>query len=502
VIEIERLTVQYGKARVLDNLSLHLHPGELVLLTGPSGCGKTTLARAISGLIPHALPARLAGRVSVAGLDTQEHPLPKLATRVGLVLQNPAAQLFGTTVEEEIGLGPLNLGLDDATVAERVRWALEAVGIAHLSRRTVRNLSGGEQQRVAIAATLAMRPSVLLLDEPSSNLDAKGTDLLLSVLRSLRDEHDVTILVIEHRPERFASLADRVLVMKTGNIIADGRPDEVFAGRDLLARVGIRFPWHVPGQHWEDVLPSGRMTPPPADVPLVGLEGLRAGYNRSDVLRDVELALYPGEFAALVGENGAGKSTLARVLAGLLKPRRGRVRWGAPTRHQPRVGLVLQDPLVQLLCDTVEEEIAFGPRNYGRLGAGKTAALLREADLEAQASRGVLSLSSGQQQRLVVAAIAALEPQLLVVDEPTLGQDWAHLSQMIEFLQQLNRQGTSILLITHDAKLICRYARRVIVLENGRIVADGPPRRPRPTPAQETAGAELDCTRGSHRESA
>jgi len=476
MIEIERLTVHYGARRALQDVTLRLLPGQLTLLTGPSGCGKSTLARAICGLIPQALPARVEGRVTVDGLDAAAHPLAELATHVGLVLQNPAAQLFCATVEEEVSSGPRNRGLDEAAVAARTGEALQALGIPHLRDRLVRHLSSGEQQRVAIAATLALRPTALVLDEPASRLDLAGVGLLLETLRRLADEHGIAILVIEHRAELLAPVADRVLFMEGGALVADGPAGELLARRDLLTRLGVRYPWQTLQEYWEDVLPDGRPGPPVGPDPLVAMAGVRADYGGGPVLRGVDLAIGPGELVALVGENGAGKSTVGRVLVGLLRPRQGRVRWQRDL-PSPRVGLVLQDALAQLFNDTVEEEIAFGPRNLRRYDPAQVEELLAQADLRERRASGILNLSAGQQQRLAVAAVAALQPALLVVDEPTVGQDWQHLSQMLNFLRRLNARGTSILLITHDAKLICRYVPRVVVLQAGRVVADGAPRR-------------------------
>jgi energy-coupling factor transport system ATP-binding protein len=478
MIQIERLRVAYGQQAVLRDLTLDIEEGTIVLLTGASGCGKTSLARVLSGLIPHAIPALVSGNARVAGREVAACTIPELATRVGLILQNPSAQLFNTTVEEEVAFGPRNLGMGASEVHRRSQWALEAMEISHLRDRPVRELSGGEQQLVVIAATLAMRPTVLILDEPTSNLDLWGTHRLIAALQHLRNAYGITILIIEHRPERFTSLPDRVLLMDRGQIVADGPPEQVFAQKTLLTRLGIRYPWKTFEQHWEDILPQGIESSGQVDRKLVELTGVTAGYHSREVLKGIDLSLSAGGLAALVGKNGAGKTTLGRVFTGLLRPRRGQIRWTKSQGQAPHVGFVLQNPLAQLFCDTVEEEIAFGPRNFGRYSPEQIQSLLKEADLLDLRARSTLQLSSGQQQRLAVAAVAALKPSLLIVDEPTLGQDWGHLSRTMEFLLDLNNQGTAILLITHDVKLICRYIPRMIVLQEGCIVADGPPRRP------------------------
>jgi len=367
MIEIENLTVRYGEETAIEGLSLRVEQGEFALLTGPSGCGKSTLARCLVGLIPHSSDATMSGRVAVDGVPTGEHAVAELATHVGLVFQNPVTQLFSLTVAEEVAFGPRNLGLPPPEVAERCRFALEATGIEHMSGRATKTLSTGEQQRLAIAAVLAMRPKILVLDEPTSNLDLKGTKAVLETLHRLCHEYGLTILIIEHRLSEAGRFANRALVMNQGQIILDGPPESVFSQRELLSQLGVRHP----RQRLQDDWPVPRSQGGPHDhgrrKPLVELQGVEAGYDSRMVLRDIDFAVYPGEFVALVGDNGAGKTTIAKLLAGLLKPRGGRVAWDGSARRLPlgrRVGLLFQNPLHQLFCENVEEEIAFGPRNF------------------------------------------------------------------------------------------------------------------------------------------
>jgi energy-coupling factor transporter ATP-binding protein EcfA2 len=478
MIEVAELTVRYGGQPALEGVSFTVGRGEFVLLSGPSACGKSTLARSLNGLIPHAWPhpstssghcassARMVGRVVVDGLETTAHSLPELAGHVGLVFQNPATQLFNATVEEEVAFAPRNLGLPAEEVAARVTFALGATGISLLRGRAIRALSSGEQQRVAIASVLALRPQVLVLDEPTSNLDWRGVEQVMSTLDRLHRQEGLTILVIEHRLHAVVPLANRVLLMQGGRIVADGRPEDVFAGSPIR-----RFADSPQPPNYPTTQPPNHLTP----HPLVTIQGLEAGYGRRTVLQGLNLALYPGEFAALVGDNGAGKSTLARVLAGLLRPRQGRITWEKKLRRLPlgqRVGILFQNPLDQLVCDTVEEEIAFGPRNFGLSPfeiRERLETTLAVADLTALRHRRSATLSVGEQQRTALAAALSTDPRLLILDEPTMGQDWAHLSHLMESLIQLNHNGQTILLITHDDKLVCRYAGRIILLEEGRI---------------------------------
>lgn len=473
MIDLDHLTVRYGENPALMDVSLHVEPGEFVLITGASGCGKSTLARCLNGLIPHTVAAYMSGRVTVDGRTTTDSTVSELAQSVGLVFQNPATQLFNLTVPDEVAFGPRNLGLDAAEVERRVEWALAATGIAHLRTRSIRALSGGELQRLAIASVLAMGPRVLVLDEPTSSLDVKSTREVMQTLARL-NAGGVTVVIIEHRLGEIAHLARRSILMDAGKVVADGPTDAVFARHDLLRELGLRRPSIELQDDWAHLLvPNGHRT----ISPMVELRGVHAGYGRTMVLHGLDLALYAGEFAALVGDNGAGKSTVARVLAGLVKPRRGELHLGSGRRPMLGldIGLLFQNPLYQLFCDTVDEEVSFGPRNFDCLDSTEVEAILQATDLAALRRRSVQGLSSGQQQRTALAAVLSLKPRLIILDEPTLGQDWRHLSAFMDLLVRLNQAGHTILLITHDYKLVHRYARRVLLLREGRIAADGVP---------------------------
>jgi energy-coupling factor transport system ATP-binding protein len=478
VIEVQDLWVRYPDQPqpALRGVNLHLAKGEFALLTGPSGCGKSTLARCLMGLIPQSEPAEVRGAIRVNGACPATTPVSALAQQAGMVFQNPAAQLFNLQVADEVAFGPRNLGLPDGEVEERVAFGLQAAGIERLRSERIEALSGGQQQRVAIAAALAMRPRVLILDEPTSQLDGQGTRQVLETLSHLNREHGLTILLVEHRLEEVARAAGRAIVMHDGAICLDGSPSEVFSCRPALDRLGLRHPWAAERasdpRPVSGVLPSRRQ-----GAPLVELRGVSAAYNRHPVLHDINLAIWPGEFVALVGDNGSGKSTLARAIAGLLRPRRGRVTWAESVRKRPlgrRVGLLLQNPLHQLVCDTVGEEIAFGPHNFGVFSQAQVEAIQRATGLAALRDRPPYRLSAGQQQRTALAGMLALSAPLLILDEPTVGQDWGHLSRFMDFIVELSTEGQAVLLITHDDKLVCRYARRIVALRQGRIVADSP----------------------------
>jgi len=470
MIHIENLNVAYDSVQALRDICLDISPGECLLITGPSGCGKSTLGRVLCGLIPHAIPAKISGQVQVAGLDTLAHSIPEIAQRVGMVFQRPASQLFHLRAEDEVAFGPRNLGLDEQEVQERTRWAMQTTGMYDLRHEKPSSLSGGQKQCLAIAAALAMHSQVLVLDEPTASLDVPNTRRVIDTLAALRRDYGITIILIEHRLAEAAQLAQRVILMEDGRIYADGKPQEVFADRELRYRLGLRRPTEEPSESWGTLIQANGA--PAIDAsPLLTLEGVSAGFNGQAVIRDVHLEFYPGEFLALVGDNGAGKSTLAMVAAGLIKPLSGQVRFlhGARPRPGLDVALLFQDPQEQLFTDSVEEEIAFGPRNYDCFDPELHTHILQESDLWDLCARHPLALSVGQQQRTALAACLSLHPRLLILDEPTLGQDWGHLQRLMNYLRQLNQQGTTILLISHDYKLVHRYAQRVILIHAGRI---------------------------------
>ena len=479
-VRTRNLTVRYDAEPVVHDVTFSVEQGEFVLVTGPSGCGKSTLALALTGLIPRVVPAEVEGSVLLAGHSPAALSAGGIAGLAGIVFQNPSTQLFNYTVEEELACGPVNLRLSAHEIADRVEWAAQAVGITHLLQRVIHRLSGGERQRVAIAAVLAMRPDILILDEPTANLDHEGASQIVATLERLNREAGTTIILIEHRLHPFVPLANRVVLMREGHIAADGPPEETMRDESLLSEFGLRNPWFPVGPRFNLLPPEGIADAPESTAPLVALDEVNVRRGKQHVLRDVNLALYPGQFVALVGGNGAGKTTMAHLLAGILRPQRGRIRWNRALTGRPRgrrVGLLFQNPQEQLFCDTVWDEVAFAPANFRLSHDEWTAPALAAAGLHPLRERHPLALSMGQQQRTALAATLSADPSLLILDEPTMGQDWGHLERLMEFLRRLHAQGHTILLISHDEKLVYHYAERIIILQDGRISADGPPQR-------------------------
>lgn len=534
-VKLEKLGYSYphSETRALEDVTLELEKGELVLLTGPSGCGKSTLVRCLNRLIPEVSGGELFGSVMLFGKDISREKVHSLALDVGMVFQNPETQLFSLTVGEDLAFGPENLGLPIPDVKTRVETALKTVGLEALRDHFIFTLSGGEKQRTAIGGNLALNPGLLVLDEPTSDLDPQGTAEVLEVLRKLNSEEKVTIILIEHKLDAVYELSDRMLVMDGGQLVFDGKPYELFCRETSKLRdLGVQSPQlielalllglnserdslFVPpsyetlltrlartlnagnregiGIGSEVTRPGGNMSEDiifrknsKAESPLhVKLEGLSCRQEDGTLtLKALNLKIRQGEFLALLGHNGAGKSTLAGHLIGFYRPTEGRVLLKgqdissfSTAELARQVGYLFQNPDSQIFTDSVFEEVRFGLETQGLPEAEITEranSALKLMELWPYRTRHPHALSRGQRQRLAVASILALEPDLLVLDEPTTGQDRGHVHKFLEKIRDLNRQGKTVIIITHDMELAAEYAERIVVLKNGEILLDGP----------------------------
>lgn len=482
-----------GRPRpALADVTFHLDPGECLLVVGPSGSGKSTLALAIAGLVPRELAGTWTGRLTVGGLDPATALPTAVASRVGIVFQDPASQLVMDRVEDDVAFGLENLGWPPVAMRARVPEVLTLVGLAGFERRRTTALSGGEQQRLALAGVLAPRPGVLVLDEPTANLDPPGARAFAERLAEIRRARAATIVLVEHRVELAWPLADWVLALgPDGRPVEFGRPAEVLArSRERLARAGVWLPDDGPGARRRQAAePRSRSDGRLPGGPVVEGVDLAFSYDRrTPALDGLSIRIDAGERTALVGPNGSGKSTLGRLLVGLLRPTTGRVRLaGADASRQPpadparlpaaelarRAGYVFQDPEQQFLTIRVGDEIMVGLRPAERA----TAVELMERiglPLTEFADRSPYTLSGGEQRRLSLACALVRRPAVLVLDEPTFGQDRRGYEELLAILDERVEAGTAVLAATHDERFVADFARRIVRLEEGRIVDDRP----------------------------
>jgi energy-coupling factor transport system ATP-binding protein len=489
IVEMGGFSYRYpGASRdALAAVDLEIATGELVVLAGRSGSGKSTLLRALCGLVPHYHGGDVAGTLSVCGLDVREHGPAELGGHVGFTGQDPETQVVSTTVRGELSL-PLELrGEPPSARARAVEEAALALGIGHLLDRTTDTLSGGELQRVALAATLVLRPRIVLLDEPTSQLDPVAGDELIGLIRRLNEEWGLAVVLAEHRLERCLAASDRVVAMDGGHVAFDGRPrpflDWALGSDPALATPGARLfdmaglrPSPVSVKEARERLgraptsaampqPAPRAHPPAAEVLSVTdiWVALDSGDAFRDVLRGVSLRVRAGETVALMGRNGAGKTTLLRAVAGLVEPVRGRV------ETQRGCALLPQAPGDLFVRERVAEEL---PGEEG-LEA------LREVDLEWALDADPRDLSGGERQRLALAIVMAGRagdglPGAICLDEPTRGMDPARKRELGEWILELAQRGAGVLVATHDVEFAARFARRVVLLGDGDVLADGP----------------------------
>lgn len=523
IIVIEKLSYTYPKNEepTLRGIDLSVRRGEFLVIMGPTGAGKTTLCLTLNGIIPHYLEGRVEGKITVAGLNALASSIQELVTKVGLVFQDPESQLFGVTVEEDISFGPCNFGLPLDEVRKRVRDAMTTTRLVGYEKRETGKLSGGEKQRVAVAGVLAIRPEILVLDEPTSELDPVGREELMSVIEKLRRERKVTIIMVEHNSEDVARYADRILIVKDGKIKMGGKPEEIFSRVEELEEIGVRVPeiCELFARLKKDgVLPedkpiplsvedasevlksilkgrkvrpkniSARLGVPEAEKEvIVEVKGLWHVYPGGvEAVRGIDLKIYRGDFLALLGQNGSGKTTLVKHFNGLLRPTKGEVfvkgenAKGKTVAELSRiVGYVFQNPDHQIFTSSVREEIAYGLENMGLSGEEidtRVKKILRIVGLEGKEQTFPFNLGKGERQKLAVGSVLAMEPEVLVIDEPTTGLDIKGINHIMALLQELHRKGKTIIIITHDMNIAAKYARRVVVLHNGKILLEGSPR--------------------------
>ena len=491
LIEVRDLLFRYRRATepAVADISLRIEPGEVLLVAGPSGCGKSTLIRAINGLVPHAYSGELGGAVLIEGRPTVEMRLREISQVVGTLLQDPAKQIVGSTVESELAFGPENVAMAPADIRRRIHEVIEETRIAHLAGRETAFLSGGERQLLAMAGALMLRPRCYVVDEPLANLDPLTAGHLLELLRELADAGHA-VVIVEHRVEEALALRpDRVLAMDHGRVSYLGPVDGFLRQADPES-VKLPFPIVVERMRNRASL-NGSAAPAvehrePGAV-RIAFEDVHVDLGERQVLRGVDATLGAAETIAVLGPNGSGKTTLFRTAMQLVRPRAGRVlvdgrdAAGTPIAELARsIGYVFQSPSQMLFARTVREELLFGPRNL-ELPMDDPDAVAMEAlrrtgldQEEGILDRPPLTLSFGQQKRLALAIGLTLQPRTLILDEPSAGQDHRTAAAFMASVARIPGLE-SLYFVTHDVDLALTHADRILVLRDGRIVADGPP---------------------------
>lgn len=533
IIEIKDLWYTYpGRLEpTLKGINLKIEEGEFVLLTGPTGCGKSTLLKTLNGIIPHESGGVFSGSIKIAGTETGDSNQMELSRRVGLVFQNPDDQIFSTIVEDEVAFGPENLCLEREEIDKKVGDALRMVGMSGHRLNSTNALSGGQKQRICIASMLAMMPEILAMDEPVSQMDPAGTQEILNTVRELNRKMNITILLVEHRLHELAPFADRVVIMDSGKIIFDQPASKAFDHLEVFHRLGLRVPEPVELCHTlgikaspfsaEETFPllnkgdfkektktylkrpemkeransmncsdpmscSDSMScsdPISCSVqntePVISIRDLWSGYDKNRmVLKGINLEIHRGERVAVMGTNGSGKSTLLLNLAAMLKPYKGSVKvFGEDTKPKNpysfagRIGFVFQNPDLMLFCDSTEEEARFGPVQLKYKDIEERTRTSLEAmsilDLKQDLPQ---SLSRGQRLRTAVASVLSIDPELILLDEPTTGQDRVNIEQMMDYFKN---KGSTLVFCTHDIEIAMLYATRILVMNEGQIIADG-----------------------------
>ena len=516
VISMQNVDYSYpgSDKPVLQNINLEIERGKFTVIMGKTGAGKTTLALLSNGIIPQLLEGKVKGTIVSTGMDLSQYRIQTITKNVGLVLQDPETQIFGRTVEEDVAFGPRNYLVSREEIYQRIDLALERVRLNGYQKRTTSQLSGGEKQRLAIAGILAMNPMVIILDEPTSELDPVGREEIYATIQDLQVDKNMTVVAVEHSSQEISEKADEIVVIDDGKVGWKGKPAEFFRDINLVNSYGVK-PIPVGALGWvlyqkgyidkeqiplttdeafsliskllgtRKLIKEPSIKPPQEKAPVIQIKDLSYKYeNGAEALHNIDLTVYKGDFIALIGQNGAGKTTLAKTLNSIYKPTSGTVLVCGkntvnedPSTLAAHIGYVFQNPDNQIFCSTVYKELKYGLKNTA-MSADEIDARIHEVskllNIEGVLSEHPFSLGKGERQKIAVASILALKPEILVIDEPTTGQDWIGIQGMMKLIDQLHKNGTTIVMITHDMDVVVKYADRVIILNKGTISLDGP----------------------------
>ena len=513
IISFKNFSFQYRaqKKPTLKEINLDIYPGERVLIAGPSGCGKSTLAGCINGLNPFSNPGECSGELIVDGVDAPKSSIFQLSAHVGTVLQDPDGQFIGLTVGEDIAFALENSCMPQDEMHEITRHAAELVGIQDHLDYAPHELSGGQKQRVSLAGVMVDQVKILLFDEPLANLDPATGKQTIELIDEIQEKTDTTVVIIEHRLEDVLWRdVDRIVLMGDGEILADLHPDELLSTR-LLEENGIREPLYLTALRYAGVELVPAKKPAHADSvvideadrkkmtdwfwsrpaaeaekehePLLEVRNLTFGYERGrQTLRDVSLTIHKGEMVSIVGKNGAGKSTFSKLVCGFETPDSGEILFQGRDllqeniRHRAKhIGYVMQNPNQMISKTMIFDEVALSLRNMGKSEEEireKVEETLKVCGLFPFRNWPVSALSFGQKKRVTIASVLVQDPELIILDEPTAGQDFHHYTEIMEFLRGLNEKGVTVVMITHDMHLMLEYTPRALVFADGRLIAD------------------------------
>jgi energy-coupling factor transport system ATP-binding protein len=507
-IEFQDVSFQYEGSDnfALQDINLSIGSGEIVLITGPAGSGKTTLCSCILGLVPHYHEGQLTGRVLVRGYNTQKARIGGLASLIGMVFQDPESQLVTASVADEVAFGPENLGVPRNEINRRVSDALTVTRLHGFEDREPHSLSGGEQQACVIAAIYAMHPEIYIMDEPLANLDPVGRVQVLKVIVDVAKERGKTLILVEHALDEVLPLVDRVIVLDHGQIVRDGSVNDVLVAGDLphvFTRPPIvqlaekyrltpfpltpdRFYQELNSQYKLGTIEMEYAIPPESktDTPVIEIRNIDYSYDKQNAaLEGVDLTIHSGELIAILGRNGSGKTTLVRHIIGLLQPDQGMVVVlgkdvsVTPTHELAQdVGFCFQNPNHQIVSFNVRDELTFGLKAHN-IDPGEFDRRVRDAlefvNMLDYLDAEVFDLGKGQKQRIALASVLTLKPKILIIDEPTTGQDPWMAKEIFDIIQSLNNLGTTVLMITHKINYAAIYAQRAIVMQQGKVTYDG-----------------------------
>lgn len=514
VIQIQDLQYKYRGQKVfaLEGINLEMNRGEFMVVMGPSEAGKSTLAATINGLIPHFHIGKLKGDVVVLGRNTRENTVAQMAEVVGMVFQDFEAQLFSTNVDLEVAFGPENFAVEREEIKRRIEENLNYVGLEAYRKRAPSTLSGGQKQKLAIASVLALKPTILVMDEPTTDLDPISKMGVFEITHRLCKRDDLTLMIIEHETEE-ALYADKLAFIKEGKLVKVGPARELLKDVELMAELGLmplgipkffksmgsatlpltpeegvaafqKSGWNIPQKTYDTLVASEKAALAKLDTPIIQCRDLEHEYNPGvKALAGVSMEIFEGDMVAIVGQNGSGKTTLAKHFNGLLMPTAGEILvHGETTKSQGvfklghRVGYVFQNPDHQIFSETVFDEVAFSPR-LRKLTDEEVKNCVSEA-LEAVGLSGFeqedpFSLTKSGRQRVAVAAILAAKPEVLILDEPTTGLDYAQQRGLMDKVRKLNENGSTIIFVTHHMWVVAEYAKRVYVMKDGKVLLNG-----------------------------